>query len=118
MSGREQGKDAKPTGKGAVEDLARMVARHNAMNRSMKVLPHGSRLYEVECGWESFMMESDQEAIQVTSRRGFEDAIRNPDCNLVFVSREAALTLEIIETTCQRYGITKTIFQEVGKDRS
>lgn len=117
MSGQNGSKNGKPAGQG-IKDLARVIAMHNAMSRGMKFLPHGSMLYEIECGWESFALETGPDAaVRVSSRRDFENAIKDPDMPIIFIPRDCLLSLEEIEKICQRHGITKTVYQEVDKEQ-
>ena len=115
QGGNDGGKPARP----GIEDLARVIAQHNAMSRGTRFLPHGTRLFEIECGWEAFSLESGPDiAVRVESRREFETAVKNPDQTVIFIPRSCPLSLEEIEKICQRHGITKTLYLEVDKEQS
>lgn len=114
QDGKGGGKPARP----GIEDLARVIAQHNAMSRGTRFLPHGTRLYEIECGWEAFVLETGPDAAtRVTTRREFENAVKDPDQTVVFIPRSCPLSLEEIEKICQRHGITKTLYLEVDKEQ-
>ncbi len=118
MSGQSGKGGGKPVGQG-IKDLARVIAQRNAMSRGMRMLPHGSRLYEIECGWESFVLETGPDAaVRVLNRREFEDAIKDPEQAVIFIPLMCPLSLEEIEKICQRHGITKTLYQEVDKEQT
>lgn len=98
-----------------LDDVALTVAQQNAMERSCVFLPHGSRLFQVEQGWESTMIRKDPNVTTCDTILSFEAALRDPDCKVIFIPTGALMTGGDIEKVCQRNGATKTIFQEVRK---
>lgn len=100
----------------SVENLdkaATVVAQQNAMERSCVFLPHGTRLFQVEAGWESAMIRKDRGVTCCDTLLSFEAALRDPECKVIFIPDGALMTGADIEKVCQRNGATKTIFQEV-----
>jgi hypothetical protein len=98
-----------------MNDVAAAVAHQNAMERGGKSLPHGSRLFEVERGWESATIQSDKNVAVADTLLTLESALRDPDTAVIFIPLGALMTGADIEKLCQRNAITKTLFQEVEK---
>lgn len=98
-----------------VNDVAAAVAHQNAMERGCKFLPHGSRLFEVEQGWESVTIRQDKGVATADTLLTLESAIRDPDNAVIFIPLGALMTERDIERLCQRNGIAKTLFKEVEK---
>ncbi len=92
--------------------LADIVAKLNAMSE-FKTLPHGSRLYRVAKGWETSIIESDPEVTTATTLGEFEKALRH-NRGQVFIPEDALISEDGIEQVCQRNGVAKVIFKEVG----
>ncbi|MCE9507825.1 MAG: hypothetical protein K8R48_05865 [Alphaproteobacteria bacterium] len=91
------------------------VAHQNAMERGCKFLPHGSRLFTVEQGWESAIISKDKGVAVADTLLTLEAALRNPENKVIFIPLDAAMTEGDIEKLCQRNAITKTLFKEVKK---
>lgn len=98
-----------------LDQVAAVAAQQNAMERSCAFLPHGSRLFLVESGWESAMMMRDPSVAQCESLLELEAALRQPDTKVVFIPLGAMMSNADIEKLCQRNGVAKTLFKEVEK---
>lgn len=96
-------------------EVASAVAQQNAMERGGKSLPHGSRLFDVEPGWESIAISGDRGVLAADTLLTLEAALRNADSKVIFIPAGALMTGQEIEKLCQRNAITKTIFREVVK---
>lgn len=95
--------------------MAAAVAHQNAMERGCKFLPHGSRMFEVEQGWESATIRHDRGVAVADTLLALESALRDPDNAVIFIPMGAMMTGQDIERLCQRNAITKTLFKEVEK---
>jgi hypothetical protein len=91
------------------------VAHQNAMGRGGKFMPHGTRLFMVEQGWESVMISGDKGVAVANTLLTLESALRDPENKVIFIPIDAAMTEGDIEKLCQRNAITKTLFKEVKK---
>jgi hypothetical protein len=91
------------------------VAHQNAMERGCKFMPHGSRLFTVEQGWESAIISGDKGVAVADTLLTLESALRDPENRVIFIPIDAAMTESDIEKLCQRNAITKTLFKEVKK---
>ncbi len=98
-----------------VKKVATAVAHQNAMERGCKFLPHGSRLFEVEQGWQSTVIRQGNGVAVADTLLTLEEAIRNPETPVIFIPFDAMMTTADIEKLCQRNAIIKTLFREVGK---
>jgi hypothetical protein len=100
---------------GPINDLAVAAAHQNAMERSCVFLPHGSRLFEVEQGWESAAIRADKKTAIADTLLSFEEALRDTERAVIFIPLDALIGSGDIEKLCQRNAITKTILKEVAK---
>lgn len=100
---------------GLLQQTAAVVARQNAMERSCKMLPHGSRLFEVEQGWESAVIRGDAGVAAVDTLLALEAALRDPEKKVILIPLGAMIADGDLEKLCQRNAITKTFFREVRK---
>ena len=98
-----------------MNDVASTVAHQNAMERGCKFLPHGSRLFAVEQGWESTQISRDKGVLVADTLLTLEAALRNSENKVIFIPVDALMTDQDIEKLCQRNAITKTLFKEVKK---
>ena|SRR3989304_2931512 len=98
-----------------MNEVAASVAHQNAMGRGCKFMPHGSRLFEVEQGWESAMISSDKNAAVADTLLALEAALREPENKVIFIPIDALMTDKDIEKLCRRNAIIKTLFKEVKK---
>jgi hypothetical protein len=106
------------TDKGAAADsnieiVARQAARLRAMESGpMEILPHGTRLYFVDKGWESSIIEGDPNVRTVATLRAFEEAFKDPEVGTVFVPKGALVTLDGLTRICRKYAVPKVIYKE------
>ncbi len=98
-----------------MEKTAVVAAQQNAMERGCKFLPHGSRLFDVEQGWESITISRDKNTAVADTLLTLESALRDPDNKVIFIPAGALMTYQDIEKLCQRNAIVKTLFREVKK---
>lgn len=98
-----------------MEQAGIAAAQQNAMERSVKFLPHGCRLFEVEQGWESTMINRDKSVLVADTLLSLESALRDPENKVIFIPLDALMTDKDIEKLCQRNAIVKTFFREVKK---
>lgn len=98
-----------------INDVAVAVAHQNAMERACRFLPHGSRLFEIEQGWESTVICRDESVAVVDTLLLFESALRDPERKVIFIPMGALISDHDIEKLCQRNAIAKTLFKEVRK---
>jgi hypothetical protein len=94
---------------------ASIAAQQNAMGRSHKSLPHGSRMFNVEQGWESTMIQRDKGVAVADTLLTLERALRDLENKIIFIPHGALMTDQDIEKLCQRNGVIKTLFKEVKK---
>ena len=92
-----------------------VAAQQNAMERGCKFLPHGCRLFVVEQGWESIMINRDKSVAVADTLLTLESAVRDPENKIIFIPMGALMTDQDIEKVCQRNAIVKTFFKEVKK---
>ena len=108
--------DQKSAPSSAVLDgVALAAAQLKAMERGCKFLPHGCRLFEVEQGWESTMINRDKSVAVADTLLTLESALRDPENKIIFIPMGALMTDQDIEKLCQRNAIIKTFFKEVKK---
>jgi hypothetical protein len=105
----------KPPPPELLEKMASVVAQQRAMERSCRNLPHGTRLFEAEEGWESMTISRDDGVVTADSILSLEQALRNPGNKIIFIPLGALLTDQDIEKVCQRNAAVRTIFKEVKK---
>ena len=98
-----------------IKDVAVAAAQQNAMERGCKFLPHGSRLFLVEQGWESITIQSDPGVVVADSLLSLEAALNDPGNKIIFIPINAMMTDQDIEKLCQRNATVKTFFKEVKK---
>ena len=96
-----------------MDEVAAVVAQKNAMDQGCIFLPHGSRLFTVEKGWQSQAIRRDRGVATSETLMAFEAALRNPDVKVIFLPADALVTDDDIRRICQRNGVTKTLFKEV-----
>lgn len=93
--------------------VARQAARIRAMEAGpMEILPHGSRLYFVDNGWETSIIEGDPNVRTVATLRAFEAAFKDPEVGTIFVPKGALVTLAGLTRICRRYAASKVIYKE------
>jgi len=103
----------KAAAKSNIEIVARQAARLRAMEAGpMEVLPHGTRLYFVDKGWESSIIETDPNVRTVADLRAFEEAFKDPEVGTVFVPKGALVTLDGLMRICRKYAVPKVIYKE------
>jgi hypothetical protein len=98
-----------------MNDVAVTVAQQNAMERGCKFMPHGSRLFMIEQGWESAVIGRDQNIAVADTLLSLEAVLRDPEKKVIFIPADALMTEQDIEKLCQRNAIAKTLFKEVKK---
>lgn len=98
----------------AMKTTAAAVAHQNAMGRGCIFLPHGTRMFRVEKGWESSAVRSDPDTFVVSTLLELEAALRDLSCRVVFLPSDAMMTDADIEKLCRRHGVTKTLFRETS----
>lgn len=91
------------------------VAQQNAMERSVKLLPHGCRLFTVERGWESKMVAGDAGVATCETLLELDHAVEDGGTKVIFIPLGATMSDADIERVCQRHGVIKTLFREVEK---
>jgi len=109
------GEGIKPPPRELLEKTAFVVAQQKAMERGCKFLPHGSRLFEVEQGWESTIISGEKSVATADTLLVLERVLRDPENKLIFIPMGALMTDQDIEKLCQRNAIVKTFFKEVKK---
>ena len=100
-----------------LDDVAVQVAQQNAMERGCTFLPHGSRLFRVDAGWESAMIQRDRGVPSCETLLELEAALRNEDVKVIFIPRGARIAEADIEKLCQRNGVAKTLFKEEERSK-
>lgn len=112
MSDRKEGPSAEEK---LMERTAFIAAQKNAMERGGTFLPHGSRLFHLEAGWESTVVGRDPSVTVVDTLLLLEQALRSPENKTILISSGSLITDQDIERLCQRNGVAKTLFKEVKK---
>ena len=96
-----------------IEIIARQAARLRVMETGpMEILPHGTRLYFVDKGWESSIIEGDPNVRIAADLRAFEEAFKDPEVGTVFVPKGALVTLDGLTRICRKYAVPKVIYKE------
>jgi hypothetical protein len=109
------GKGRKPPPRELLEMTAAVAAQQKAMERSFRLLPHGSRLFETEQGWESLTISRGEGVATADTLLSLEQALRNPENKIIFIPLGALMTDQDIEKVCHRNAAVRTIFKEVKK---
>ncbi len=99
-------------GADALTKLAREIARRDAME-GWDPLPHDSKLYFVEKGWKSLIINDDPAVETVMSLWEMERAFKR-GVIYVFIPSDATVTIEGIEKVCERSGVTVSVLLEEG----
>ena len=98
-----------------VEQVAAIVAQQNAMEGQVLFLPHGSRLFTLDQGWETASIAAQSGVAQADSMLTLDEAMRDAEVKVIFIPASARLSDADIEKVCQRNGATKTLFREATK---
>jgi len=106
----------------AVAEDMQTIARSAARLRVMETMPyetlaHGTKLYLVDKGWESSIIEDDPKVARVTNLRQFESALQDADVKTIYIPNDALVTQSQLETICKRNASTKVIYKE-GKEQN
>ena len=109
------GKGRQPPPPELLEKMASVAAQQKAMERSCKFLPHGSRLFETEQGWESLTISRGENVAVADTLLSLEQALRDAENKIILIPLDALLTDQDIEKVCQRNAAVRTIFKEVKK---
>lgn len=109
------GKGRKPPPPELLEMTAFVAAQQKAMERSCTFLPHGSRLFAAEQGWESLTISRGEGVAVADTLLSLEQALRDAENKIIFIPLGALLTDRDIEKVCQRNAAVRTIFKEVKK---
>lgn len=109
------GKGHKPPPPELLEEMAAVAAQQKAMERPCVFLPHGSRLFKAEQGWESLTISRGDGVTIADTLLTLEEALRNPENKIIFIPLGALMSETDIEKICLRNAVTKTIFKEVKK---
>lgn len=96
-----------------LKKTASVVSQQAAMEQSFTLLDHGSRLFEVQAGWQSRSIQTDPAVTCCETLLELENAVRDPDAKIIFMSFRALIMPSDIETIIKRNGATKTLFKEV-----
>ena len=96
-----------------MEEVAVTVAQEKAMERGPTFLPHGSRLFRTESGWESNIIKHDKGVTSCETLLELEAAIKDPSVKVLFIPVNAIIADSDIEKICQRNGVAKTLFKEI-----
>lgn len=95
--------------------IAAAAAEAGAMEKSLTMLGHGCRLFDVPQGWESAAIRHDKGVRVCDTLLSLEEAVKDGDVKVIFIPADAMITLEGIERVCQRNAAVKTLFREVKK---
>jgi hypothetical protein len=109
------GQGSKPPPPELLEMTAFVAAQQKAMERSCRFLPHGSRLFEAEQGWESLTISRGPGVATADTLLSLEQALRDDENKLIFIPLGALMTDQDIEKVCRRNASVRTIFKEVKK---
>lgn len=90
-----------------------VISQMTAMEQSLTMLDHGSRLFTVQGGWQSNAIKSDPSVISCETLLELESAVRDPEVKVIFMSYRALIMPSDVETIIRRNGATKTLFKEV-----
>lgn len=107
------GTEKEAAGASNIDIVARQTARLRAMETGpVEILPHGTRLYFVDKGWESSIIEGDPNVRTVATLRALEEAFKDPEVGTVFVPKGALVTLDGLTRICRKYAAPKVIYKE------
>lgn len=96
--------------------VARQAARLKITEECpVEILPHGSRLYFVAKGWETSIIEKDPNVRVVETLSAFEEALRDPGAETVFIPEGARVTLPQLVRISRRNAAEKVIYKEENK---
>lgn len=96
-----------------MKETARAVAIAQAMAGVCVNLPHGTRLFHVEKGWQAQSIADDLAIANCDTLLSFESALQDEEIKVIFIPGDAIIADVDIERICQRNAVVKTIFREV-----
>ena len=100
-----------------MQTIAQSAARLRVMETMpYETLPHGTRLYFVDKGWESSIIDGDPNVREVTNLRDFEEALCDTDIKTIFISEGALVTQSKLKQICKRNAATKVIYMEGNRE--
>lgn len=89
-----------------------VLAQQEGMAGPQKFLPHGSRLFRVQSGWQGKALAGDAGVAVCATLRELDAAVRDENKPVIFLPADAMMTEADIERVCQRHGVVKTLFWE------
>lgn len=95
-----------------LHDMAVMLAEQAAMEGSVRLLPHGTRMYDIAEGWESRQLKGVSAVCGTIG--SLEKAMRDPGITHIFMEKAALITDKDIAKVAQRNAVPKLLFREVG----
>ena len=75
-----------------------------------------SYFYELGSGWETKILEQDNEILKVYTSREMEQAFQDPKTKTILIPKDAAITKTVALRICSRNGLSKTIFYEAADE--
>ncbi|MGB1539466.1 MAG: hypothetical protein ACPG80_00755 [Rickettsiales bacterium] len=96
-----------------VEQAAFYTARQQIMETGFVPEIEGAKVYKAQPGWECDQLKKDPNILPVHSTLELESAVQDPNCATIFVPKQSALTMEMLDRVTARNAATKTIFWEV-----
>jgi hypothetical protein len=97
------------------EELLENMALQFATQRAEPGLHHGSRVGRIPVGcWQARLLADKPEIFKAMSPQQFREAMENPDVPVIFLPREAVMTLEVMERICHETPLNKMVIWEDG----
>lgn len=100
----------------ALGAVAVTLAQQEGMAGPMRHLAHGTRLFRLPQGWQSRAVAEDKAVAVCETLLQLDAALQDENRRVIFLPLHAMMTEEDIERVCQRHGVAKTLFWEVGAE--
>jgi hypothetical protein len=91
--------------------LLPLIARKKATQK-YAARAGASFFYELGKGWETKVLEQDNDILKVYTSREMEQAFKDPRTKTILIPKDAAITKTVALRICSRNGLSKTIFYE------
>ena len=92
-------------------------ARRSHLYAGAPTTEGGSYFFDVEPGWETRVLRTDQKVTTVLSVQHLEEAFTDPTVSTIFIPADSSITRTIARRVCQRHGQGKTVFFERAAPR-
>ena len=95
-----------------ISSLAEILVKKKACNRFVS-LPNGSKIYYIDSGWETSIIEQSNKVGIASDLKQFESCIRDVEVKSVLIKLGSLISEDGIKNICERNGSSKSIYKEV-----